>query len=686
MEKVKAKERIEFLRKEINQHNYRYYILNQPTITDYEYDMLLKELESLEKQFPEFYDENSPTARVGNDISNVFEQREHKTPMLSLANTYSIEELRDFDNRISKALEGSKYQYVCELKYDGTSISLVYENRRLTYAVTRGDGVKGDVVTANVKTIPSIPLVVMHPQALDNFEVRGEIILTRQQFDRLNNERIENGEEPFANPRNAAAGTLKLLKSSEVAKRKLSCFTYYLLTDPIIEKSHYRSLQLLKEWGFPVLPYYKLCNSIDDVYQFIQYWDTKRDELPFDIDGIVIKLDNIEQQAILGYTSKTPRWAVAYKFKAEQVITRLLDVTFQVGRTGTVTPVAILEPVALGGTTVKRATLHNADQIALLDLHYNDSVIVEKGGEIIPKIVGVDLNRRSASSQKVEFIKNCPECGSPLLRNEGEARHYCPNEKGCPPQLKGKIEHFISRKAMNIESLGEGKVELLFDKGLIRNPADLYELTFDQLYGLEKVIEDPISGKVKKISFKEKTVENILKGIESSKKVPFERVLFALGIRYVGETVARRLATYFKDIDAIRNASYSELVGVEEIGEIIAQSVIDWFKDKDNVELIERLKFHGIQMKMQQDSARIPASNILTGKVFVVTGSYASPERRKQLEEMIITNGGKLSDSVSSKTNYIIAGENPGPSKIQKANQLGIPVIDESEFLKMIGE
>ncbi|MGC8802874.1 MAG: NAD-dependent DNA ligase LigA, partial [Bacteroidales bacterium] len=592
--------------------------------------------------------------------------------------------LREFDARIARSLGHRSYQYVCELKYDGTSISLVYENRRLAYAVTRGDGEKGDVVTANVKTIPTVPLIIKHPSAPDNFEVRGEIMLSRKQFERLNQERIENGEEPFANPRNAAAGTLKLLKSSEVARRKLDCFVYYLLTEPLLETSHYRSLQLLRDWGFHVQPHAALCDNIDQVYAFIQRWEKERELLPFDIDGVVVKLDDITLQQQLGSTAKSPRWAIAYKFKAEQATTRLISVSFQVGRTGTITPVANLEPVPLGGTTVKRASLHNADQIELLDLHFNDYVIIEKGGEIIPKIVGIDRSKRSPTAQKVTFITNCPECGTPLQRNEGEARHYCPNEKSCPPQLKGKIEHFISRKAMNIESLGEGKVDLLFDKGLVRNPADLYELTYDQLYGLEKVIEDPLLGKVKKISFKEKTVENILKGIESSKQVPFERVLFALGIRYVGETVARKLAAHFKNIDAIRNASYEDLTQVPEIGDIIAQSVIDWFSDSENKLLVERLKAHGIQMSGKVET-QVQLSNVLAGKTFVITGSYATPQRRKELEELVVAHGGKLVDSVSSKTSYIVAGENPGPSKIQKAQQWGIPIISENEFLEMIG-
>ncbi|MCX7986553.1 MAG: NAD-dependent DNA ligase LigA [Bacteroidales bacterium] len=683
MTSEQAQERIEFLRKELHRLNYHYYVLNKPLLSDFEYDKLLKELETLEKQYPQFFDENSPTVRVGSDINNEFEQRPHQYPMLSLTNTYSYEELRDFDVRVSKILGTNAYQYVCELKYDGTSISLIYENRRLTYAVTRGDGEKGDIVTANVKTIPTVPLVVEHPQAPENFEVRGEIMLNRIQFEKLNRERIENGEEPFANPRNAAAGTLKLLKSSEVAKRKLDCFVYYLLTDPVIENSHFKSIQLLREWGFHVQPYIALCSNIDEVYAFIQHWEKAREQLPFDIDGVVVKIDDIRQQQQLGFTAKSPRWAIAYKFKAEQAITRLISVSFQVGRTGTVTPVANLDPVVLAGTTVKRASLHNADQIALLDLHYDDYVVIEKGGEIIPKIVDVDIDKRSSNSKRVEFITHCPECGTQLQRNDGEARYFCPNEKGCPPQLKGKIEHFISRKAMNIESLGEGKVELLFDKGLVRSVADLYELTYEQLFGLEKVIEDPLQGKVKKISFKEKTVENILKGIESSKQVPFERVLFALGIRYVGETVARRLTSHFKSIDALQKATFEDLISVPEIGEVIAQSIIEWFSDPDNIKLVDRLKSYGIQLQVKQEHIA-KQSDILAGKNIVVTGSYATPDRRKEIEELVILHGGKLTDNVSSKTSFIIAGENPGPSKIQKANQLNIPVISESEFLELI--
>ncbi len=683
MNKEEVFKRIEFLRKELNEHNYRYYILQQPTISDYEYDKLLKELEQLEAQYPEFYDANSPTVRVGSDLNNEFQQREHRYPMLSLANTYSYEELIDFDTRTSRGLKGIAYQYVCELKYDGTSISLIYEDKKLAYAVTRGDGTRGDIVTANAKTIPTIPLIINHPEAPENFEVRGEIMLSRQQFERLNQERIENGEDPFANPRNAAAGTLKLQKSSEVAKRKLDCFVYYLITEPAIEPSHFKSLELLRSWGFHVLPHAQLCNNIHEVYEFIQYWDKERFKLPFDIDGIVIKVDNIYHQQQLGYTAKSPRWAIAYKFKAEQVSTRLLSVSFQVGRTGTITPVANLEPVLLGGTIVKRASLHNADQIELLNLHYNDIVIVEKGGEIIPKIVDVDVTKRTPDAQKVQFIDHCPECNTPLQRNEGEARHYCPNPKECPPQLKGKIEHFISRKAMNIESLGEGRIELLFDKNLIKTPADLYELKYEQLLGLEKIIEDPLSEKTKKISFQKKTVENILKGIESSKNVPFERVLFALGIRYVGETVAKKLAFHCKNIEVIKNATYEELINIPEIGETIAISILEWFKDPDNINLVEKLKKHGIKMSIDEQLLE-KKSNVLTGKTFVVTGSYVTPERRKEIEYLVVSHGGKLTESVTSRTSYIIAGENPGPSKIQKAIQLNIPIITEDEFLQMI--
>jgi len=683
MDKTSIKQRIEYLRREIEKHNYYYYVLNNPIISDVEYDKLLKELEKLENENPEFFDENSPTIRIGSDITNDFPQRQHKYPMLSLGNTYSEEEIREFDNRVAKGLNGNDYEYVCELKYDGISISLIYENKNLKYAVTRGDGVKGDDVTTNVKTIKSIPLKIYKDDIPNEFEIRGEIILHRQQFERLNQERLDNDEEPFANPRNAAAGTLKLQKSSEVAKRKLDCFAYALVTPTNNIETHFDSLNQIKEWGFKVLPYFKLCKSIEDVIEYIHYWDNERKNLTFDIDGIVIKVNSYKQQQILGFTAKTPRWAIAFKYKAEQALTKLNSISFQVGRTGTITPVANLEPILLAGTTVKRASLHNADQIALLDLHTNDYVFVEKGGEIIPKITGVDLTKRLQDSEPIKFIIVCPECNTQLERIPGEARHYCPNSKGCPPQIKGRLEHFISRKAMNIESLGEGKIELLYDKGLVLNPADLYDLRYEQLFGLEKVIVDPDNQKSKKISFKEKTVENILKGIEISKQVPFERVLYALGIRYVGETVAKQIAYHFKNIDNLKSATYEQLIQAEEIGDIIAKSIIDWFSDEDNITLINRLKNKGIQFAIKSDTPTLKSQK-LSGMTIVVSGTFSSPERRKEIENLVEINGGKLTDSVSSKTSYLVIGENPGPSKIDKAKKFNITVINEEEFLKFL--
>ncbi len=682
MDKSVVKERIDFLRKELEKHNYNYYVLARPDISDFEYDHLLKELEALELENPEFADANSPVNRVGNDINNSFEQREHKNPMLSLGNTYSEEELKEFDSRVSKGLEGQQYKYVCELKYDGVSISLTYKNGRLVYAVTRGDGIKGDDVTANVRTIKSIPLVLNSSNIPSEFDIRGEIILTHKAFEKMNKERVSNGDEPFANPRNAASGTLKMQKSFEVAKRGLDCFLYLLIAENN-NVSHFENLELARSWGFKVPQYSKICHSLDEVLDFIKYWDKERHNLPFDIDGVVIKVDSIRQQEQLGFTAKSPRWAISYKFKAEQVVTTLLNISYQVGRTGAITPVANLKPVQLAGTTVKRASLHNADQIALLDLHENDQVLVEKGGEIIPKIVGVQKSQRSLFAKPVEYITHCPECKTQLQRMEGEAKHFCPNEKSCPPQIKGKIEHFVSRDAMNIDSLGEGKIELLFDKNLVRNVADLYNLKYGQLLGLEKEIISPDSGKPRKISFKEKTVDNILNGIEASKNVPFERVLFALGIRNIGEVAAKKLAQAFHDIDSLMNVIIEQLSEVHEIGDIMAKSVVQYFADKDNKEIIQRLKNAGIKMKIEGNE-NIVVSQILFGKSVVVSGSFSSPARRKELENLIEINGGKVSETVSKNIAFIIAGENMGPTKLQKATKLGIQILNEQEFIKII--
>ncbi len=844
MNKEAIKQRIDLLRKEIEQHNHNYYVLNKPVISDFEYDRLLKELEKLEQENPEFQDENSPSQRIGSDLKNEFVQLEHKYPMLSLGNTYSEEELKDFDTRVAKGLEGLPYSYVCELKYDGASISLTYIKGRLAYALTRGDGEKGDDVTANVRTIKSIPLLLTDPDVPDEFEIRGEIILPHQAFDKMNEERVRIGEELFANPRNAAAGTLKLQKSSEVAKRNLDCFLYYFLSEKSIAKSHYESLILARKWGFKIPEYTKKCNSIDEVLAFIHYWDKSREYLPFDIDGIVIKVDSLIQQQQLGFTAKSPRWAIAYKFKAEQVTTNLLSVSFQVGRTGTITPVANLRPVQLAGTMVKRATLHNADQIAMLDLHYDDFVYVEKGGEIIPKIVGVNTSQRPKDARKVEFIDHCPECKTKLQRAVGEARHFCPNEKGCPPQIKGKIEHFISRKAMNIESLGEGKIEILFEKGFVRNCADLYALPMrvSELTGLEWLVDDypgvteqidyarylyallegvnvkmaetlatqncdpgmlllsnenqlakileiehskarKIVTSIKKkhnflerllsrpvdlfnstetsiinefisldtiinsfnipgvdknvafkladhykkiyyfskttmqelskiegisdstiyaivhfikdeanflkrlntlstVSFESKTIENMLNGIEASKQVPFERVLFAMGIRNIGEVAAKKLAKAFRDIDALMSANVEQLAGVHEIGEVMANSIVQYFSDKDNRQIVERLRTSGLQMSLDEKQLK-PLSGPLNGLAIIASGTFKNFSR-DSIIKTIEQNGGRYVSSISAKIDLVVAGENMGPAKLKKAQELEIKIISEDEFMELI--
>lgn len=674
------KERIEYLRKQLNEHNYKYYVLSQPSISDFEYDMLMKELIELENKYPEYDDPSSPSKRVGSDINKEFKQVKHKYAMLSLGNTYSKEELTEFDNRI-KRLTSKTYEYVCELKFDGASISLTYNDGKLSRAVTRGDGTQGDDVTDNVKTIRSIPLKLKGDNYPSEFEVRGEVFLPHKTFEKINAERIETGATPFANPRNAASGTLKIQNSSVVAKRQLDCYLYYILGDNLPTDSHAENLQKAGKWGFKISPYSKKCKTLDEVFRYINEWNEKRNELPFDIDGIVLKIDSLELQAELGFTAKSPRWAISYKFKAEQISTVLKSVAYQVGRTGAVTPVANLKPVSLAGTTVKRASLHNADQIELLGLHIGDTVFVEKGGEIIPKIVGVDVNYRKEDAQRVEFIQNCPECGSELTRKSGEAAYYCTNSNECPPQIKGKIEHFISRKAMDIDSLGEGKIEMLFDNGLIENAADLYDLTYEKLFGLEKVVET--DGKERRISFREKTTKNILKGIEESKKVPFERVLFALGIRYVGQTVARKIAINLKNIDAIMHADYDQLIAIDEIGEVIAQSINNFFHIESNKALVERLKNAGLQMKIDEEQIE-NASEKLNGKSVVVSGNFGTPERRKEIEQIVKQNGGKVVASVSGKTSFIVAGDKMGSSKKSKAEKLNIDIISEEEFLKMI--
>jgi DNA ligase (NAD+) len=666
MSKEDAYKQILKLRDEIEKHNYSYYVLSQPSIGDYYYDMLLKELEVLEAQYPEFFDENSPSQRVGNDINIDFNQIEHKFPMLSLGNTYNEEEIREFDNRVKKALD-EPYNYVCELKYDGLSISLTYENGRLKHAVTRGDGSKGDDVTANVKTIKSIPLKLRGQGFPSYFEIRGEIYMPHATFDQINSEKLKNNEQPFANPRNAAAGTIKMQNSSLVAKRRLDCFLYYMVGNELPAASHFENLEIARTWGFKIPTVLQKCYSVEEVLEFIRHWEKERRNLPFDIDGIVIKVDSLKHQKTLGFTVKTPRWAISYKYPAERAETRLLSVDFQVGRTGAVTPVANLEPVQLAGTTVKRASLHNADQIELLNLHNNDIVFVEKAGEIIPQIVGVNEDKRALDSGKIQFITHCPECSSELIRRDGESAFYCPNENHCPPQITGKLEHFISRAAMNINA-GEATAELLFIKGLVRKPTDFYKLKKEQLIYLDR--------------FAEKSAENLIASIEESKNVPFQRVLYALGIRFVGETVARKLAIHFKSIDKLIAATTEELIEVEEIGGRIAQSVIGYFSDPENIEMIEELKKAGVQTVITENAESV-LSDKLSGKSFVISGTFTRYSR-DEIKDLIGKHGGKVISGVSSKTDFLVAGDKMGPEKLNKAQKLNISIISEQEFLKMI--
>lgn len=681
--KEEIKLRIAELSEIIESHNYNYYVLAQPTISDYDFDMLLKELIVLEQQYPDLILSTSPTQRVGGDITKEFQTVRHRYPMLSLSNSYNIEEVKDFINRIKKTIDDN-VEFVCELKFDGISISLTYENGAFVKAVTRGDGTQGDDVTTNVKTIRSIPLRLKGNYP-DFFEMRGEIIMPHSSFNSINIEREDLGLQPFANPRNAAAGTIKLQDSKEVAKRKLDQYCYFMMMDDdkMIFKNHYESLMAAREWGFNVSDFMTLCKNVDDIEEFIDYWNEERKKLPFDIDGIVIKVNDFKQRDILGYTAKSPRWAIAYKFKAEEAHTQLLSVDFQVGRHGTITPVANLEPVQLAGTIVKRATLHNADFIDQLDLHYDDIVSVEKGGEIIPKITGVDLSQRKDDSKKVTFIEYCPECKTQLIKAEGETAWYCPNALGCPPQIKGRIEHFISRKAMNIESLGEGKVEVLFDNNLIKDYSDLYELTYDKIFGLEKIIivdeENNIS---RKVSFKEKTANNIIDAIEKSKNVPFARVLFALGIKYVGETTAKLITKAMGNIDNIISASVEELTDIEEVGSKIAISIKDFFSDERNISIINKLKEYGLQFEQEKQSEESD-SQILSGKSIVVSGVFTSMSR-DEIKQLIENHGGKNVSSISSKTSFVVAGDKMGPEKRKKAESLGIEIKSEAEFLEMI--
>lgn len=661
------KERIDWLRAELHRHNYNYYVLNAPEISDKEFDDLMRELQDLEKEHPEYQDENSPTMRVGSDLTKEFRQVAHKYPMLSLGNTYSEAEVTDFYERVKKALN-EDFEICCELKYDGTSISLTYEEGKLVRAVTRGDGEKGDDVTDNVKTIRSIPLV-LHGNYPRSFEIRGEILMPWKSFEALNREREANEEPLFANPRNAASGTLKSQNSAVVAARKLDAYLYYLLGEELPGDGHYENLQVAAGWGFKISEHMKKVHTLQEIFDYINYWDTERKNLPVATDGIVLKVNSLRQQRNLGYTAKSPRWAIAYKFQAERALTRLNKVTYQVGRTGAITPVANLDPVQLSGTVVRRASLHNADIIEGLDLHIGDMVYVEKGGEIIPKITGVDIGARGMLlGEKVKFITRCPECGTPLVRFEGEAAHYCPNETACPPQIKGKIEHFISRRAMNIDGLGPETVDMFYRRGLVKNAADLYQLHVEDIKDLDRMGL--------------KSAGNIIRGIDESRNVPYERVLFALGIRFVGETVAKKLAKSFSSIDDLRQASLETLVGVDEIGEKIARSIVNYFADPQNLELIKRLKDAGLQFCRNEEELS-GYTDKLAGQSIVISGVFAH-HSRDEYKELIEKNGGKNVGSISSKTSFVLAGENMGPAKLEKARKLGIRILTEDEFLALL--
>ena len=664
---TEVEKRIKALSDELRQHNYSYYVLDEPSISDFEFDIKLKELQELELKHPEFADPNSPTQRVGGQITKNFNTITHQNRMYSLDNSYSKEDILDWEKRIQKILGDVILEFTCELKYDGASINLTYENGSFVKAVTRGDGFMGDDVTANVKTIRSIPLVVKGDQ-MKSFDIRGEIILPLDGFEQMNKDKIEAGEDPYRNPRNTASGSLKLQDSAEVANRPLDCLLYQVVANKNSFLTHYDTLNYAASIGFKVPKTIKLCKDVSEIIDFLEYWDHKRHELPYETDGVVIKVNSLHYQEELGYTAKAPRWALAYKFKAEQASTTLNEVTYQVGRTGAITPVANLEPVDLAGTIVKRASLHNADQIEKLDLRLKDLVYVEKGGEIIPKIVGVDLSQRAATAEPIQYITHCPDCGTELQRQAGDAKHYCPNEFGCPTQITGRIQHFISRKAMNIDGLGAESVELLFKNGLIHNFADLYELTPEQIVPLERMAE--------------KSASNMIKGIEESKNIPFEKVLFALGIRFVGETVAKKLARHYKNIDALMNSSYEELILVDEIGEKIAQSIVSYFSDEGNLLLIDRIKTYGLKVSVDE-SLFADQTDLLKGKVFVVSGVFQIMSRN-ELKKSIEDNGGKVTGSISKKTSFIIAGDNMGPSKKEKAESLGIPKITEHDYLTMI--
>jgi DNA ligase (NAD+) len=674
MDKTAAKARIEELSKELEQHNYNYYVLDKPTISDFEFDKLLEQLIALEKQYPEFLKNDSPSQRVGGQITKEFKSVKHKYPMLSLSNSYSKEDMEDFDRRVCEGLGmkgndlfASEIEYVCELKFDGLSIGLTYVDGKLQTAVTRGDGVQGDDVTTNVKTIRSIPLK-LRGSFPKEFEIRGEIFFPKKVFETINKEREDIGEPPLANPRNAASGTMKMQDSTVVAKRNLDCFLYHLLGENVPHQKHYDNILAAKSWGFKTSPHTKLCAGINEVLKFIDHWDKERHNLPFEIDGIVIKVNDYKQQQNLGFTAKSPRWAIAYKFKAEQVSTELQSISYQVGRTGAITPVANLKPVLLAGTTVKRASLHNADIIEKLDVRIGDFVYVEKGGEIIPKIIGVDLSKRPAHSKKTIYIDKCPECGTKLVRHEDEAQHYCPNEMGCAPQVKGKMEHFVARKGMNIDSLGGETIAQLYEAGLVKNIADLYDLKKEQLLPLERMAE--------------KSADNLIAGIEASKEVPFERVLFAIGIRHVGETTAKKIAKKVKNIKVLMNSTKEELVAIDEVGEIIAESIAEHFSVPENKKIIERLMAKGLKFELSEEQQQ-GGSDKLKDQSIVISGVFEKYSR-DQYKEMIELNGGKNSSSISKKTSFVLAGDNMGPEKLKKAESLGVKIINEDEFLKLL--
>ena len=664
---TKIEVKINQIRKDLRKHNYNYYVLDDPAISDHEFDLLLKELEKLEKENPQYFDANSPTQRIGGGITKNFETKRHLHRMYSLDNSYSKEDLQDWEKRVEKILGVENIEFTCELKYDGASINLSYKNGNLIKGVTRGDGFQGDDVTVNIKTIKSIPLV-LQDNIVDKFEIRGEIILPLEGFKKMNEERIEAGEDPYRNPRNTASGSLKLQDSAEVSKRPLDCLLYHIVADRLPFSSHFEVLRKARKVGFKVPEAIKVCKNLDEVYSFIDHWDNARHDLPYETDGVVIKVNDLHHQDELGFTAKAPRWAIAYKFKAEQESTILNKITYQVGRTGAITPVANLEPVQLAGTIVKRASLHNADQIQKLDIREKDTVFVEKGGEIIPKVVGVNLKNRPANSQPTKYITHCPDCNTQLVRNEGDAKHYCPNEYGCPTQITGRIQHFISRKAMDIDGLGAETVELLFKEGLVYNYADLYDLSEEQIIPLERMAE--------------KSAQNMVAGISRSKEIPFEKVLFALGIRFVGETVAKKLARHYKTIDNLMSASFDDLLNVDEIGDRIAQSIVDFSNDLVNIQLVDRLKYYGLQLEMSPESIENQTDR-LQGKVFVVSGVFTKMSRN-ELKQAIENNGGKVSSSISKKTSFVIAGENMGPSKRTKAESLGVSIISEDDFIEMI--